>query len=191
MTTVNNNRSGNTNVSNYYGSNDISYNSITDASDLSENFVRPTSFIGPASTDQQRNELMQADWRLKEGSEYIDAGSIDNIPDWLLNGTDLAGKPRLTNGKLDLGAYQYDDTYSGIKAFLQANFTVFPNPAADQIKVSNLQGKETLRFYNISGQLLFTRKTTSGTENISVGHLPSGMYFVKMDDGQTLKWVKK
>jgi hypothetical protein len=165
------------------------YNSIVATSNLSENFIRPTSFTGIAYTAQQKSEQLQADWRLKEDSEYIDAGSIDNLPDWLINGTDLAGNPRIYNGLIDLGAYEYNSG-AGIKEFLQANFTVFPNPAADQIKVSGLQGKETLRFYNINGQLLFTRKVTSET-NIPVGHLPSGMYFVKMNNGQTLKWVKK
>jgi uncharacterized repeat protein (TIGR02543 family) len=68
---------------------------------------------------------------------------------------------------------------------------IYPNPAADFITITGLQGDETLHFYTINGQLLFSHKATGKTENIPVGHLPAGIYFVKTSNGQTLKWVKK
>ncbi|MCL1942650.1 MAG: leucine-rich repeat protein [Candidatus Azobacteroides sp.] len=68
--------------------------------------------------------------------------------------------------------------------------TVFPNPATDYITISGLQGGETLYFYTIGGQLLFSRQAAGETERIAVGHLPAGLYFVKTG-GKTLKWVKQ
>jgi hypothetical protein len=65
------------------------------------------------------------------------------------------------------------------------------DPSSDALKISGLQGNETLRVYNINGQLLLTCKATGETENIPVGHLSSGIYFVKVNNGQALKWVKK
>ena len=69
--------------------------------------------------------------------------------------------------------------------------SIFPSPAADFVTVSGLQGNETLYVYNINGQLLITRKASSETETVPIGNLPSGVYFVKISNGQTLKWVKR
>jgi uncharacterized repeat protein (TIGR02543 family) len=68
------------------------YNCITDDSDMAQ-------FINPDAHD----------YRLKTGSKYIGTGSIENLPDWVINSTDLAGNPRVRNGIIDLGAYSYDD----------------------------------------------------------------------------------
>jgi hypothetical protein len=72
-----------------------------------------------------------------------------------------------------------------------SSLQIFPNPASDFVTVSGLQGNKTLYFYNATGNMLLTRHVTGGTENIPVGHLPSGLYFVKVNNGQILKWLKK
>ena len=72
-----------------------------------------------------------------------------------------------------------------------STFALFPNPVTDFITVSGLQGNETLRFYNFSGQLVITQKASSETEKVQVNNLPAGMYLLKMDNGQTLKFLKK
>ncbi len=107
-TVVNN---SNDNLYGYGDGYDYAYNNITSSFDLTVNFVRPTSFSGAVSTDeQQKAELLQADWRLKSTSSYIGTGSTANLPNDIINGTDLAGKPRMRNGKIDVGAYAYDAT---------------------------------------------------------------------------------
>ena len=73
----------------------------------------------------------------------------------------------------------------------QAGITVSPSPAVDFVTISGLQGNETLNFYNINGQLLITRKADGEMENVPVGNWPSGVYFVKISNGQILKWVKR
>ena len=172
--------------------NSTSINCVSTTSALNQNFVRPSTFVGNTTNQQQIDELLNTDWRLKEGSQYIDVGSLDNLPDWLINGTDLAGNPRIYDGKISMGAYEYYPSSSGIHDLQQqAGITTSPNPAADFITISNLQGNETLYIYNINGQLLITRKTTSETETVPVGHLPSGIYLLKTSAGQTLKWVKR
>ena len=68
---------------------------------------------------------------------------------------------------------------------------VYPNPAIDQLTVSGLQSGETISVYNVSGQQLLVRKATSETEQFAVGHLPAGIYLVKISSGQTFKLIKK
>ena len=46
------------------------------------------------------------DFRLREDSPCRDVGWL-NTPEDLLNGLDLAGSPRLSNGRVDLGPYEY------------------------------------------------------------------------------------
>ena len=65
------------------------------------------------------------------------------------------------------------------------------DPFSNYLIISGLYGNETLSFYNISGQLMFVRTATGETETIAVSHLPAGVYFVKTENEQTLKWVKK
>ena len=175
------------NIYTYNDGYDFIYNCITDDEDM-------TQFINPGMSD----------YHLISGSKYIDAGSLDNIPDWIKTGTDLAGNPRTHDGKISMGAYEYDPSYVGTDTGTgtgtdtgihelqqQAGIVVSPNPATDFVSVSGLQGNETLYFYNINGQLLITRKASVETENVPVGNLPSGIYFVKISNGQTLKFVKR
>ncbi|MDR0412593.1 MAG: leucine-rich repeat protein [Dysgonamonadaceae bacterium] len=68
---------------------------------------------------------------------------------------------------------------------------IHSHPATDFITISGLQGNETLDFYAISGQRMLSCKATGETENIPVGHLPAGVYFVKTGTGESLKWIKK
>jgi len=166
-------------------------NCITDATNIGQNFVRPTSFIGIATSGAQLTELLKADWHLKAGSQYINAGTLTDLPDWFTGGTDLAGKPRTHNGKISIGAYEYDASYTGINELQLSNMTVFPNPATDQITISGLQSGEMLYIYDVNGQRLLLRKATEETEQFVVSQLPSGIYFVKTSNGQVLKWIKK
>jgi len=172
--------------------NSTSINCISTTSTLNQNIVRPSTFVGSTTNQQQIDELLNTDWRLKEGSQYIDAGSLDNLPDWLINGTDLAGNSRTHDGKISKGAYEYDASYTSIKELpSQSGISISPSPATDFVTVSGLQGNETLYFYNINGQLLITSKAAGETENIPVSNLPSGIYLLKVDNGQTVKWIKK
>ena len=44
------------------------------------------------------------DLRLGPGSPAIDAGDNDAVPEWVT--TDLAGRPRIINRRVDMGAYE-------------------------------------------------------------------------------------
>lgn len=77
--------------------------------------------------------------------------------------------------------------------FLSAKMeiAVFPNPASEQITISGLRSGDTFYFYSFNGQLLFYQEATSNSETVSVGHLPTGNYFVKTSNGDVVKWIKK
>ncbi len=68
---------------------------------------------------------------------------------------------------------------------------IYSAPIPGFVTVSGLQGNETLHFYNMNGSLLFSRKANGEAETIPVGHLPAGVYVMKLGNGEVLKWVKK
>ena len=74
---------------------------ITDA------YIKPTSFIGVATTDAQKLELETANWRLKEGSPCINTGTSTNVSSTILQGKDFDGNFRVQYGTIDIGAYEY------------------------------------------------------------------------------------
>lgn len=65
-------------------------------------FVRPTSFRGVAATAAQQRELESADWRLRSGSECIDAGVYDGLVR-----LDIDGIACPQHSRMDMGAYEY------------------------------------------------------------------------------------
>jgi hypothetical protein len=163
-------------VSNIYGNSDNYFNCINGCTNPDQNFVRPTSFSGLAKTDNEKAELSQADYRLKAGSEYIDTGSTDNLPDWLINGTDLAGNPRIYNGKMDVGAYEYNDGGSSIiTPDKGANIICF----VDKENYLHFRLSETpadIRIWTINGRLLETLTSFDKPVKLPL----HGIYIVKI-----------
>jgi hypothetical protein len=85
----------------------------------------------------------------------------------------------------------YEGSSSALQVIDKQPIAIHPNPATNFISINGLQGNETLHFYNISGNLLFSHKATSEMESISVSHLPAGVYFVRIGDEKTIKFIKK
>jgi len=75
--------------------------------DINLSFNQPTSFTGIAATSAQETEIHSADWRLKESSSCINAGTTTNISSSILTGIDLENNPRVVYGNIDIGAYEY------------------------------------------------------------------------------------
>ena len=170
---------GKNNISNYNNSYVFAYNCIIENSDLEQNFIRPTSFVGQAGDDAQRAELLWVNWRLKQGSQYIEAGSLADLPNWVINGTDLAGNPRVSNGKISLGAYEYDPTASAIKlTHVDNGIKIYPNPVSDFFIV-DYEGFIQVKIYDMLGKEILSQDTNGKTE-ININHLPKGIYNVSI-----------
>ncbi|MCK4339660.1 MAG: T9SS type A sorting domain-containing protein [Candidatus Cloacimonetes bacterium] len=143
-------------------------------------------------------------YELTEGSPCIDAGTPDttglNLPE-----LDLAGNPRIYNGIIDMGAYEWQgqgidepDTSFIHKLYLFQNK---PNPFSSSTKITFISADYErikdykLSIYNARGQLIrtyngkrdnFWVKTDivwDGTDEDG-NKVPNGVYFYKLSYGE-------
>ena len=134
-------------------------------------------------------------YALATGSPCIETGTLDLPPGIVLPEFDLAGNPRIVNGMIDMGAYEYQGTgTSNIQLpMINTQITNYPNPfnPSTTIKLDLAEsGKIELAIYNIKGQKIKTlmdaysskgvfeliwRGTDENREPVS-----SGQYFVKL-----------
>jgi hypothetical protein len=100
---VTNCASSNNNTTGTIGSGIVGSTSGCISPSISDAYIQSTSFIGTAITDAQKTELLNANWRLKEGSPCINSGTNDGIYLTL----DIDNNPRVLYGIIDIGAYEY------------------------------------------------------------------------------------
>lgn len=62
----------------------------------------------------------------------------------------------------------------------------YPNPTSGQITVENIQKNVWIRIYNMSGALVYENQLTGNTHyQINLERLPSGTYYMHINDGKT------
>ncbi len=73
---------------------------------------------------------------------------------------------------------------------IEKNLAVYPNPASDYITVSELKKAENFEIYNLIGKNI-RKGTISSDESINIQNLIKGMYLLKLENGNTLKFIKE
>lgn len=67
---------------------------------------------------------------------------------------------------------------------------LFPNPAVDVIYISNINNAN-VDIYNVAGKLVKTISNYNSNEAINISELAKGVYFIKINNTQSLKFVKR
>lgn len=70
------------------------------------------------------------------------------------------------------------------------DFTISPNPSKNFLKINGLTIKSNYLIYNILGVKLTTGKI-SNNEKIDIKNLSKGIYFIEIEKGNTLKFIKE
>ncbi len=144
---------------------EISYTDIKNGESGIQTNGNGTYYWGPGNINQAPLfvDSLNDNYQLLPGSPCIDAGNPDttglNLPEY-----DLAGNPRIYNGRIDIGAYEYQgygidepDTSFIHNLYL---FNNSPNPFQESTTISFISAdyeriKEyTLSIYNTKGQLI-------------------------------------
>ncbi|WP_292943818.1 T9SS type A sorting domain-containing protein [Olleya sp. UBA1516] len=70
------------------------------------------------------------------------------------------------------------------------NIQLFPNPSSDFIIISNLEKIETFSILNTLGQEVVKGKIIND-EKIDISNFKNGLYFLRFENGNTLKFIKE
>ena len=115
-----------------------------------------------------------ADWSLQSASPCINAGDTDGT----YPTTDIAGNPRVFDGIIDIGAYEFQG-YVGIYSIPDLDALIlYPNPVVDYLVIEHLQ-KSMLEISTVDGQLIKTTPDACMKTKIYTGDLPAGVYLLK------------
>lgn len=70
---------------------------------------------------------------------------------------------------------------------------IYPNPASTALTITGLQKLQTintLQFINVLGQPLQTINSVTPNETVNVSHLAKGVYFLRINNTYTVKFIK-
>lgn len=73
-------------------------------------------------------------------------------------------------------------------------FSYYPNPSSGQVHLESVKNIESVTFYNLVGQIVFTSKVGTVSSSIDVSQLSAGTYIMKVsanDEIGTYKFMKK
>lgn len=70
-----------------------------------------------------------------------------------------------------------------------ANTNVYPNPTASMLNISNVENTD-INIYAINGQLVKSEKNANGNVSIDLSDMASGMYIVRMQNGNSVRTEK-
>ena len=73
---------------------------------------------------------------------------------------------------------------------LTPSIQLYPNPASDYIQLSNLTTTVGYTIYNMLGARI-KGSNISNNEKIDVKNLTNGLYFIKFDSGNMIKFIKE
>lgn len=92
--------------------------------------------------------------------------------------------------QIKISTGDYANTAS-TKIDTKSNFHIYPNPAQSYFIVENAIIDDKLEIYNVGGKLIKTQTIHSVNEKINIEELKRGIYFVKIDDREAIRLIKK
>lgn len=73
---------------------------------------------------------------------------------------------------------------------LTNSILISPNPTTDEIQFSGLKQAETIAIYNTNGKLLL-QKEIQPDETVDVQRFSKGIYFIRLNSGKVVKFIKE
>ena len=90
----------------------------------------------------------------------------------------------------DFNPIQETPTLSATEFELNKRLKLYPNPSKDFIQVSGLEKTEKYSIYNVIG-VEVAKGTIVNNNSIAIQHLTNGMYFLKFDNANSIKFIKE
>ena len=76
---------------------------------------------------------------------------------------------------------------------VESNLNVYPSPTSNHLNLEGPKEYYSLQILNIQGQLFHEMKNIRGNQKINVSFLPSGLYFINVNNkiNQTIRFIKQ
>lgn len=136
---------------------------IKDPNPLNDGSNKPMFVNGPAN-----------DFHLSAGSPAIGSGKAQTEPE-----TDFFGLPFSVTTRA-IGAIEVKNStniHQAIENGAPDPIVIFPNPATDYVEVHTSGGRRLIEIWNLLGLKVLESQSD---QRIPIGHLPSGVYFLKV-----------
>ncbi len=135
---------------------------------------------------------MFKDFRLLPTSSCINHGdSTGTNADTL----DYVRQVRIYGTSIDIGACEFNPgafASTGIRnQYTQPSVSVYPNPAVNELTIVSLNKISTLAIINIAGQTMLSHACNTNKLSMDISSLSKGIYFVSVNDGELMKFVKE
>ncbi len=148
----------------------------------SNNIDTLVSFVSPSIGSGTAYNGLTADWSLLSNSPCINAGDLVGAYPPI----DIAGNPRVSSGRIDIGAFEF--LFTRVEDIAnQINFEVSPNPSSGNFKISieKTITQGYIEILNIVGEKIFAENIfNSSKKEINLKNISNGIYFVKVFDGE-------
>ncbi|WP_299129135.1 T9SS type A sorting domain-containing protein [uncultured Winogradskyella sp.] len=105
----------------------------------------------------------------------------------LFSFADSVGTFRFDNAILIQG----DTSQLSTEEFSRTQGSIFPNPASSTLNINANISNEKASVYDLSGKLLFTKAVSGSLNSIDVSQLTAGMYFLRLENGSSFKFIKE
>lgn len=145
-------------------------------------------FVSPTSGNDTTYNGFLADWSLQNESPCINMGNpIGSYPS-----KDLASNPRINDGLIDIGTYEYQVITNISSNNILSSLLIYPNPTTNTI-IIELNQQSEIELLTIEGQILKKIKSNDNFTLVDISELPNRAYIVKIktDKGITTSKIIK
>ena len=146
-------------------------------------------FFGIGDINTNAMFVSTTDFHLQMTSPCAGVGTLSGAPNYDLD-NNMRPMPALTNP--DMGCYEVSQLVGIAENNLEHNFSVYPNPASDNLFVIMSEAKNLI-LYNSLGEEVSNWNLSAGTNEINISDLSSGIYFLelKTESGVVMKKIIK
>ena len=143
----------------------------------------PTRFFYCQADEQVpfRNSLVADSTMNALGAIDVSAADVNPTADHL----DCV-RPALLASFIFFSSYQRIDEVSEVKNIeVASHFSIFPNPASELFFIKNEKESGELKLISTNGKVLLQKTLVNGNNDIDVSNLVSGIYFLKINYGDS------
>jgi hypothetical protein len=83
------------------------------------------------------------------------------------------------------------EIYNSVSENAMNNLSMYPNPVASVLNISNMENVDQIRVVNLLGETVSNHSVSGSTASINVNSLPNGIYFVSLLNDNSVLVTRK